>query len=365
LALDRNNHHQSGMLAEHTVRDCLNLLRGPLHAYTVAQLAAARSRSTGEGYERALRLIDQSFVSLRGDRPDTLAICRVLLERWDLVFARRWSDTENHLIRRLKHARNRYAHEESFTAEEIEEFVNECIALAKAAGDAQCAAACAALLIDAPSGEPLKVPVISLFVSEGTDNASSESAINTPAASPGTQIHVASAIPRSSLIPAFSPAPRAGPFTPAQGVPMPQSTHGPSMLPASLLGSPASARGPVLPPPSLARKLESVDGDRTRRSSTPVTGAVAHVQAEVARSHVQRSAALYAEGEDLADFFETLGWRTVDKRSKGGCLWVLGDDAELEELVTDIETLHGISFESSAGGRASGYESAWFTKNPA
>ena len=304
------------MLSEHTVRECLDLLRGPLYGYAAAQLAAARSRSTGEGYERALRLINQSFVSLRGERPDTLAICRVILERWDLVFARRWSDRENHLIRRLKHARNRYAHEESFTRQEIEEFVNQCVALAKAVNDEQCAAACTALLSEKPQIQPSAHQSSPPMLGEGAKAISSTSETGASGVRARTEVHIPSVSPESRKTTPSETVQSTETFPPRDAVARPGDVHVAGGLPARPITSTPPANAPVRPLISAIQKEALFDRERIQETAA----AIKRSYEERAGAQIPRSAALYAEGEDLGDFFETLGWRTADKRSKGGCL---------------------------------------------
>jgi hypothetical protein len=66
---------------------------------------------------------------------------------------------------------------------------------------------------------------------------------------------------------------------------------------------------------------------------------------------------------DLADLFTVLGFTSVDKRQKNGCLWVVGDDPRLEFLMSFLNEKAGIRFRfTREGGRASKHQPAWYYK---
>ena len=53
----------------------------------------------------------------------------------------------------------------------------------------------------------------------------------------------------------------------------------------------------------------------------------------------------------------------IDKRASGGKLWVLGDAAQLEPVITALQS-QGVKFAfAPKGGRATGGRAAWFTKS--
>jgi hypothetical protein len=318
------------MVDPYTVRRSLDLIRPPLHRYVLAELEDARARSSGKGYEVALRFVEQSTASLRHDRSDTLALFNVVLERWDLIFARKWGDDVNRLIRQLKHARNRHAHEEVFDEDDIARVVQHCARLAGYLGDAACARACNELVAPLEPDEtpvPLSVLRPKLFAQDKSGVRADEPTIE--------------AYNRTR-----------GPFDPSiHRAAVPVSTPQLNPVPNSFVDANGNARAVGLSA-----------GDRGRG---PALKAAEHPH-ERAREAPRAGASLYEVGEDLADFFETLGWRTVDKRSKGGCLWVIGKDQELDVLMADVAKTHGIVFQPAPeGGKASGYEPAWFTTNPA
>jgi hypothetical protein len=288
------------MLSDRTIRDYIDLIRPPLHRYVVSELKSARARAIHPEHDGARRSIEQSLMSLPEHRSDTLALCRLILDRWDLVFGRRWSEPERRMIQELRCVRNRHAHEREFSEQEIRDFADLCSELARTLGDLACAEACQAL----------RRPGV----------AHREAEISPRLEAP-TRSHPALAglrpVYRSSLPPA---------------VQTPQRRPDPAQIPTVVLDKP-----PI----------------HSTISNPPLPGR-------------DQGARLYASGEDLAEFFEALGWRTVDKRSKSGCLWVIGDDAELAEVIAGIALSHGIIFQPAPdGGRASNYEPAWFTTDPA
>ena len=68
------------------------------------------------------------------ERQDMQALLGAMLEHWDGVFARRLPTTVRHYVFELKDVRNRWAHEEPFTDEEVRRAVDTARILAKAIG---------------------------------------------------------------------------------------------------------------------------------------------------------------------------------------------------------------------------------------
>lgn len=67
----------------------------------------------------------------------------------------------------------------------------------------------------------------------------------------------------------------------------------------------------------------------------------------------------------MADFFERRGFQTVDMRAKGGAFWVIGEEAELKDVVKEASKLYNLTGAYSNGGRATSFRSGWFTKSKA
>lgn len=69
------------------------------------------------------------------------------------------------------------------------------------------------------------------------------------------------------------------------------------------------------------------------------------------------------ENQMLADFFADKGCEVIDKRIKGGCLWVVGSERELSAYVKAAEKKFGVlnGKYSVNGARATSYRSAWYT----
>ena len=68
------------------------------------------------------------------------------------------------------------------------------------------------------------------------------------------------------------------------------------------------------------------------------------------------------DGKDLKGFLESRGLEVIDKRPAGGCLWVIGDKAEIQPALSEAGRLYGAYGTYSAGGRATGNRPGWFTK---
>lgn len=67
-------------------------------------------------------------------------------------------------------------------------------------------------------------------------------------------------------------------------------------------------------------------------------------------------------GMDLIKFFKDKNLEVIDKRTSGGCLWVVGDKEMLQPIVKEAGNLFGAYGKFSAGGRTTKQRSGWFTK---
>lgn len=65
---------------------------------------------------------------------------------------------------------------------------------------------------------------------------------------------------------------------------------------------------------------------------------------------------------DLKAFFASKGLEVIDKRSAGGCLWVVGEKGTIGQVVQEAGKAFGAYGNYSAGGRATNYRPGWFTK---
>lgn len=63
----------------------------------------------------------------------------------------------------------------------------------------------------------------------------------------------------------------------------------------------------------------------------------------------------------VKDFFESNGLEVVDMRSKGGCLWVIGDPEMLTPYLDQVTSYYEIEGRF-AKGKATKYRSGWYTK---
>ena len=64
---------------------------------------------------------------------------------------------------------------------------------------------------------------------------------------------------------------------------------------------------------------------------------------------------------DLVDWFRSLGYEVIDKRSKGGALWVVGHDRPLQDIMANLSGSRVSFTYAPNGGKATGRRSAWFT----
>ena len=66
--------------------------------------------------------------------------------------------------------------------------------------------------------------------------------------------------------------------------------------------------------------------------------------------------------DDLKAFFKSKGLEVIDKRSAGGCLWVVGEKDAISSVVQEAGKTYGAYGNYSAGGRATKNRPGWFTK---
>lgn len=64
----------------------------------------------------------------------------------------------------------------------------------------------------------------------------------------------------------------------------------------------------------------------------------------------------------LIEFFKSKGFKTIDKRTLGGALWVLGSKEELKNVVLEAEKIFKV-YGYYGSGRATSYKQAWWTKS--
>jgi hypothetical protein len=64
--------------------------------------------------------------------------------------------------------------------------------------------------------------------------------------------------------------------------------------------------------------------------------------------------------ERLPEYLKRLGLTVVDKRAKGGALWIIGNE-DLRPLISYLASKGARFWHSKKGGRASKHQPAWFT----
>ena len=64
----------------------------------------------------------------------------------------------------------------------------------------------------------------------------------------------------------------------------------------------------------------------------------------------------------LKEFFEAAGLKTVDMRSKGGALWVVGSKEKIGNIIDEAVEKYSVSG-AYTKGKAIGYVEGWFTKS--
>ena len=65
----------------------------------------------------------------------------------------------------------------------------------------------------------------------------------------------------------------------------------------------------------------------------------------------------------VKEFFEQAGLEVVDMRSKKGCLWVVGEKEEIDDIVKKAVKNFGINGAYSSSSKALGYRPGWYTKS--
>jgi hypothetical protein len=66
----------------------------------------------------------------------------------------------------------------------------------------------------------------------------------------------------------------------------------------------------------------------------------------------------------LASYLNELGFETKDRRATGGALWVIANHDDFAR-VSSYLARRGVDFQfAPAGGRASGHQPAWYSKDP-
>lgn len=84
---------------------------------------------------------------------------------------------------------------------------------------------------------------------------------------------------------------------------------------------------------------------------------------EISGVSVKTEIAPKSEATTLKDFFRSKGLEVIDKRDKGGCLWVVGSPSEIDDIVrAACKKFYAGGNYAMNGGKASGYRTAWFTK---
>ena len=67
-------------------------------------------------------------------------------------------------------------------------------------------------------------------------------------------------------------------------------------------------------------------------------------------------------GKDLKTYFQSKGLEVIDKRTAGGCLWIIGEKKQLSPIVKEAEQLYGAYGQFSSGGSATKRRPGWYTK---
>ena len=80
------------------------------------------------------------------------------------------------------------------------------------------------------------------------------------------------------------------------------------------------------------------------------------------KQNVRSTRATPGEQQNLKAFFMSQGFTTVDKRPSGGCLWVVGDETELEPVIEKASRIYGAKG-GFGSGRATGHRRGWYTKS--
>ena len=66
--------------------------------------------------------------------------------------------------------------------------------------------------------------------------------------------------------------------------------------------------------------------------------------------------------DSMKSFFPSKGLEVIDKRSKGGALWVVGTPEEINSIIKEAcKMFRAGGNYAMNGGRSTGYRTAWFT----
>lgn len=100
----------------------------------------------------------------------------------------------------------------------------------------------------------------------------------------------------------------------------------------------------------------------TNRPIRPVARTVVSKQ-PVASSSVMKTGSSVASNGDLVAFLKSKGIEAIDKRDKGGALWIVGDKS-LDPIVQETKKLFGAMWIYKAeGGMATKHRPSWYTKS--
>ncbi len=70
-----------------------------------------------------------------------------------------------------------------------------------------------------------------------------------------------------------------------------------------------------------------------------------------------------ATAKSLYEFFTEKGLEVIDKRDRGGCLWVVGTPDEINYIINEACRIFSVGGHFAMnGGRSTGYRTAWFTQ---
>jgi len=383
------------------VREALDLSKGPLESFIRVSMqsiygdhyvhkeprlrSTALSLSSGSGTPRSL---------------DNQSLLRILLDHWAEVFARRLSGSGRRLVHEVKSARNSWAHEQEFTFDSALQAVDSCMLLVKATDESYSVVQFAELkqrmlsevavgsTVSAPYAEPLQaVPV-----------APTNEAFRGPilsAMSVGQREEEELKILRDFFTSVLRLA--------EQGVPITSETATHELLrqrnTGRVIDEPEAlrtffsrirriAQGGLPMPDSVLKELQQAS-DALLRCGYPAlnsqqfeaaypdtpeyrllmaissypTSSPPPVQFEnTTQLSPDEILDMYGDGEDLAVFFEALGFEVIDKRPQRGAVWVVGDNEELTEIMKGLAHRYAVRFAfAPEGGRASGHQPAWYS----
>jgi len=99
-------------------------------------------------------------------------------------------------------------------------------------------------------------------------------------------------------------------------------------------------------------------------------------EAESKRQNTSNNSSYYEEKEesedddyeeskddtDIADFFRSYKIEVIDKRDKGGALWIIGTKSSIGSIVDLAVKKYGVKGTYSDGGRTTKGRAAWWTK---